>query len=48
MLRVELPPAVTALGLKLPVAPAGSPLRLRLTVWAEPLVTAVLIVVVPP
>jgi len=38
---------VTELGLKLTVVPAGWPLALRLTVCAEPLVTAVLIVDVP-
>src|SRR2546422_827207 len=44
---VEDPPAVTDAGLKLTVVPDGAPLALRLTVWAEPLVTAVLIVDVP-
>ena len=44
---VEEPPAVTEAGLKLTVVPAGWPLALRLTVCAEPLVTAVLIVEVP-
>src|SRR5947207_9759079 len=38
---VELPPAVTEVGLTVAVAPAGVPLTLRLTVSAEPLVTAV-------
>src|SRR5437773_8982108 len=45
--RVELPPAVTELGLSVAVAPAGVPLTVRLTVSAEPLVTAVEIVDVP-
>ena len=40
-LKVELPPAVTEVGLKLPVTPAGRPLAEKLTVWAEPEVTAV-------
>src|SRR5712692_9976363 len=40
-------PAVTELGLKPTVVPAGCPLALRATVCAEPLVTAVLIVEVP-
>ena len=44
---VEEPPEVTDGGLKLTVVPAGWPLALRLTVCAEPLVTAVLIVEVP-
>src|SRR6266536_3472002 len=44
---VEEPPAVTVLGLKPTVVPAGWPLALRLTACAEPLVTAVLIVDVP-
>ena len=44
---VEEPPAVTEAGLKLTVVPAGWPLALRLTVCAEPVVTAVLIVEVP-
>src|SRR5664280_3894765 len=38
---VELPPAVTDVGLKVTVVPDGAPLALRLTVWATPLVTAV-------
>src|SRR5436189_381635 len=41
---VELPPAVTELGLSVAVVPAGVPLTVRLTVSAEPLVTAVEIV----
>ena len=45
--RVELPPAVTEVGLTVAVAPAGVPLTVRLTVSAEPLVTAVEIVDVP-
>jgi hypothetical protein len=44
---VELPPAVTEVGLRLAVAPVGMPLADRLTVAAEPAVTAVLIVDVP-
>src|SRR5439155_2423556 len=47
MLIVDAPPAVTDAGLKLTVVPAGWPLALRLTVWAEPLVTAVEIVEPP-
>src|SRR5437879_4576005 len=42
MVKVELPPAVTAVGLKVAVAPAGSPLALSVTVCAEPLTRAVL------
>ena len=45
--RVDEPPAVTEVGLKPTVVPAGWPLALRPTVWADPLVTAVLIVEVP-
>src|SRR5436190_176639 len=41
------PPAVTEVGLKPTVVPAGRPLALRLTDCATPLVTAVLIVDVP-
>ena len=44
---VELPPAVTEVGLRVAVAPAGVPLTVRLTVSAEPLVTAVEMVDVP-
>jgi hypothetical protein len=44
---VDEPPAVTGFGLKLTLEPAGTPLALRLTDWAEPLVTAVEIVEVP-
>src|SRR2546430_16310290 len=44
MAVVELPPAVTALGLKAAVAPAGSPLALKVTVCADPLTTAVAMV----
>jgi hypothetical protein len=43
---VELPPVVTEVGLKLAPAPAGSPLALRDTLCAQPVVTAVLIVLV--
>lgn len=39
--RVELPPAVTEVGLSVAVAPAGVPLTVRLIVSALPLVTAV-------
>src|SRR5215510_1278221 len=42
--RVELPPAVTLAGLKLPVTPDGSPVTVRLTVCAAPAVTAVVTV----
>src|SRR2546427_9026764 len=42
IVSVELPPAVTVLGLKDAVAPAGSPLALSVIVCAFPLVTAVL------
>ena len=41
MVKVELPPAVTALGLNVAVVPAGSPLALKVTVCAEPLTRAV-------
>ena len=44
---VVLPPAVTALGLKDAVAPAGRPAALSVTVCAFPLVTVVLMVEVP-
>jgi len=44
---VELPPAVTEVGLSVAVAPAGVPFTVRLTVSAEPLVTAVEMVEVP-
>jgi len=44
---VDEPPAVTEAGLKPTFEPAGTPLALRLTDWAEPLVTAVEIVEVP-
>ena len=45
--RDELDPAVTEVGVKVAVAPAGRPLvALRATDWAAPLVTAVLMVVV--
>ena len=42
----ELDPAVTLVGVNLATAPVGSPLALNATDWAEPLVTAVLMVVV--
>ena len=44
---VEELPAVTVVGLKLIVTPAGCPLALNVTDWAAPAVTAVLIVDVP-
>ena len=44
---VEDAPAVTEAGLKLTVVPAGTPLALRLTDWADPLVTVVEIVELP-
>src|SRR5207249_10222605 len=44
---IELPPAVTEVGLSVAVAPAGVPFTVRLTVSAEPLVTAVEMVEVP-
>src|SRR5438094_10481235 len=47
MVSTELFPAVTLDGLKLAVAPEGSPLAESDTVCADPLVTAVEIVVVP-
>jgi hypothetical protein len=47
MVRVELPPAVTEVGLNDPLAPDGRPETLRLTDWALPLVTAVAMVEVP-
>jgi hypothetical protein len=47
MVRVEPAPAVTDVGLKVAVAPVGRPLAPRLTVWGEPDVTLVEIVVVP-
>src|SRR2546422_591034 len=48
MVKVELPPAVTAVGLNVAVAPAGSPLALKLTVCAEPLTRAVVMLDVTP
>src|SRR5687767_5478176 len=50
MVRVDDPPAVTEVGAKVAVAPAGRPLAENVTVCAEPLVTAVLMVEVtePP
>lgn len=44
---VDEPPDVIGLVLKPAVAPLGTPLTLRLTLCADPLVTAVLIVEVP-
>ena len=46
MVSVDEPPAVTEAGLNDAVAPAGSPLADRDTVWAEPEVTAVATVAV--
>ena len=46
-MSVELPPAVIEVGLRVAVDPVGEPLAVRLTVPAEPLATAVLIVEVP-
>ena len=51
IVRVEDPPAVTGLGVKLAVAPAGRPLALRLMLSAVPLRSVVLSVdgvLVPP
>ena len=47
IVRVELLPALTELGLNVAVAPAGSPLALSVTVCADPLTKAVPIVLVP-
>ena len=44
MVNVEPPPAVTDVGTSVAVAPAGVPLTVRLTVPADPEVTAVPIV----
>ena len=44
---VEFPPEEIEAGLKEAVAPAGSPPALRVTVWAEPLVRVVTMVVLP-
>jgi hypothetical protein len=44
---VEDCPAVTVAGANETVVPLGAPLALRVTDWAEPLVTAVEIVLVP-
>jgi hypothetical protein len=44
---VDEPPTVTGFGLKLTLVPEGTPLALRLTDSAEPLVTAVEIVEAP-
>jgi hypothetical protein len=44
--RVELPPAMTDGGAKVPVAPEGKPATDRLTVWAVPEVTCVFTVYV--
>ena len=45
--NVELSPDGIELGLNVAAAPAGSPLALSVTVCADPLTTAVPIVVVP-
>jgi len=45
--KVDEPPAVTDVGLREAVGPAGDTPALRLTVAAEPLVTVVLMVEVP-
>ena len=45
---VDEPPEVTLVGLTETVEPDGAPETVRLTVCAEPLVVAVLIVEVPP
>ncbi len=47
MVRVELPPAVTLVGLSDALAPAGRPDTLKVTVEAEPETTAVEMVLVP-
>ena len=47
IVRVELLPALTELGLNVAVAPAGNPLALNATVGGEPLTTAVLIEAMP-
>jgi hypothetical protein len=48
MVRTELPPEVTGFAPNDAVAPAGTPLTLRVTDSAAPLTTAVLIVTFPP
>ena len=47
MVRVELPPALTEVGLKVAVALLGTPEILNVTVCVPPEVTAVDIVLVP-
>lgn len=47
IVRVELPPLVTVAGLNEALAPLGRPLAESDTLWADPLVTVVLIAVVP-
>ena len=47
MLKVDEPPAVTEVGLNDEVVPLGAPLTDSATLWAEPEVTAVEIVLVP-
>ena len=47
IVNVALPPAVTEVGLNEAVGPGGLTLALRFTVAGAPLVTAVLIVLVP-
>ena len=46
-MSVELPPALTEVGLKVAVAPLGTPEILKVTVCVPPEVTAVEIVLVP-
>lgn len=46
-MSVELPPALTEVGLKLALAPLGRPEILKVTVCVPPEVTAVEIVLVP-
>lgn len=43
-LNAELPPVVTAVGLKVAVDPAGTPLTEKVTLWALPETIAVLTV----
>ena len=46
-MSVELPPALTEVGLKVAVAPLGTPEILKVTVCVPPEVTAVEMVLVP-
>jgi hypothetical protein len=41
MVTVELPPAVTVVGLNVTLPPPGTPVVLKVTVWAVPETTAV-------